>query len=100
MQRINVLAALGLLVLTAVTNAQSPPVWTSPLEVGQCANGDTYKLQSYRQDQGGLQVNGYAYEGPLGQGTVLSSVALDQAKRHVCKEEVLSRWLPDDGDDQ
>lgn len=100
MQRINVLTAWCLLVLTAVANAQTPPVWTSPLVEGQCANGVTYKLQSYRQDQDGRQVNGYAYEGPLGQGTVLSSVALDQAKRHVCKESVLSRWLPDDGDDQ
>jgi hypothetical protein len=100
MQRINVLTVLGLLVLTTVTYAQTQPVWTSPLVEGQCTNGDTYKLQSYRQDQDGRQVNGYAYEGPLGQGTVLSSVALDQAKRHVCKESVLSRWLPDDGDDQ
>ncbi len=100
MQRINVLTTLGFLVFATVTNAQTSQVWSSPLVEGKCANGESYKLQSYRQDQGGQPVNGYAYEGPLGQGTVLSSLTLDQAKRHVCKDPGVGRWLTDDGDDQ
>ena len=100
MQRINALTVLALLVLSTVTNAQTSRVWSSSLIEGKCANGDSYKLQSFRQGQNGQQVNGYAYEGPLGKGSLLSSLPLEHAKRHVCKDPGVGRWLPDDGDDQ
>jgi hypothetical protein len=80
--------------------AQAQTTLTSPLVEGQCSNGAPYKLQTYRENHQGQQVSGYAYEGPVGQGTVLSSVPLDQARRYVCKEAGIGRWLPDDGDDQ
>lgn len=98
MQFIKMLMVLVFLSGLAVAQAQT--VLTSPLEEGQCSNGAAYKLQTYQQQHAGQQVKGYAYEGPLGQGTVLSTVSLDQAKRLVCKEPGVGRWLPDDGDDQ
>ena len=100
MKHMNFLAALALGVAAAASHAQGPATWTSPLMEGKCTNGADYKLQSYRMELAGLPVNGYAYEGPLGQGTILSSVSVEQAKRLVCKEAGGGRWLPDDGDDQ
>ena len=98
MQFSKTLIALGLVAGLAVAQAQT--TLTSPLVEGQCSNGAVYKLQTYQQHHAGQQVKGYAYEGPLGQGTVLSTVPLAQAKRLVCKEPGVGRWLPDDGDDQ
>ncbi len=98
MQFSKTLIALSLLASLAVAQAQT--TLTSPLVEGQCSNGVAYKLQTYQQHHAGQLVKGYAYEGPLGQGTVLSAVPMDQAKRLVCKEPGVGRWLPDDGDDQ
>jgi hypothetical protein len=98
MQFSKTLMALGL--LSGLAMAQAQTTLTSPLMEGQCSNGAAYKLQTYQQHLAGQQVKGYAYEGPMGQGTVLSTVPLDQAKRLVCKETGVGRWLPDDGDDQ
>ena len=100
MKHMNVLTVLALWIAAGASQALAPATWTSPLMEGTCANGAPYKLQSYRVEQSGQPADGYAYEGPLGQGTVLSSVSVDQAKRHVCKESDVGRWLTDDGDDQ
>lgn len=98
MQFSKTLMALGLLAVWTLAQAQT--TLTSHLVEGQCSNGAAYKLQTYQHHHEGQVVKGYAYEGPLGQGTVLSTVPLDQAKRQVCKEPGVGRWLPDDGDDQ
>jgi hypothetical protein len=100
MKHTNVLTVLALWIAAGASQAQAPATWTSPLMEGTCANGAPYKLQSYRVEQSEKPAVGYAYEGPLGQGTVLSSVSVEQAKRHVCKETSAGRWLSDDGDDQ
>ena len=100
MKHLNVLTVLALWIAAGASQAQAPATWTSPLMEGTCVNGAPYKLQSCRAVHNEQSVTGYAYEGPLGQGTVLSSVSVEQAKRHVCKESGVGRWLPDDGDDQ
>jgi hypothetical protein len=100
MKHLNVLTVLALWFAAGTSQAQAPTTWTSPLMEGTCTNGAPYKLQSYRVEHSEKLAVGYAYEGPLGQGTVLSSVSVEQAKRHVCKESAVGRWLPDDGDDQ
>lgn len=100
MKHTNVLTVLALWIAAGASQAQAPAMWTSPLMEGTCANGAAYKLQSYRVVHNEQPVTGYAYEGPVGQGTVLSSVSVEQAKDYVCKEARVGRWLPDDGDDQ
>ena len=100
MKHLNVLTVLALWIAAGANHARARATWTYPLMEGTCANGAPYKLQSYRVVHNEQSVTGYAYEGPLGQGTVLSSVSVEQAKRHVCKESGVGRWLPDDGDDQ
>lgn len=100
MQCSKTLMALGLMAGLTLAQAQTQTTLTSPLVEGQCSNGAAYKLQTYQEHQAGQLVKGYAYEGPLGHGTVLSTVPMDRAKRLVCKEAGVGRWLPDDGDDQ
>jgi hypothetical protein len=40
-------------------------------------------------------MNLYIYEGPLGKGSIHSSVSYEQAKTYVCKE-TSEQWLPAD----
>ena len=40
---------------------------------GQCSKGAPYKLHTNRENHATQQVSGYAYEGPVGQGALLSS---------------------------
>jgi hypothetical protein len=79
--------AWGLMGCAAIAQAQT--TLTSLMVEGQCIKGAPYKLHTNRENHATQQVSGYAYEGPVGQGALLSSalwtkpVAECEKKREV-----------------
>lgn len=86
------------LTTTAHGQTQLPGQPVTPLTQGQSQNGASYQLQQYQGQLEGKLVSVYLYEGPLGQGSIVSGVPMDEAIAHVCRQHAQKRWLPAEGD--
>lgn len=62
--------AWGLMGCAAIAQAQTTQ--TSLMVEGQCSKGAPCKLHTNHENHGTQQVSGYVYEGPVGQGALLS----------------------------
>jgi hypothetical protein len=51
---------------------------------GKCANGESYRLFSYKKYVRGLSQSYYDYDGPVGQGTVQSETAPKIMAVRIC----------------
>jgi hypothetical protein len=54
--------------------------------VGQCPNGDNYRLVSYQMDIAGTSQSYYDYEGPAGKGKVSTSASPKTMSVRVCRQ--------------
>lgn len=61
--------------------------------VGQCPNGDHYRLVSYQMDVAGTSQSYYDYEGPAGKGKVSTSASPKIMSVRVCRQhaEIISQ---------
>jgi hypothetical protein len=53
--------------------------------VGQCPNGENYRLASYERDVSGTRQSLYDYEGPAGKGKVSTSASPKTMSVRVCR---------------
>jgi hypothetical protein len=53
--------------------------------VGQCPNGEQYRLVSYQMDVSGTSQSFYDYEGPAGKGKVSTSASPKTMSVRVCR---------------
>ena len=53
---------------------------------GKCFNGEPYRLLSYQKNIAGLSQSHYDFDGPVGQGTVLSEVPPKVMAARVCRK--------------
>ncbi|WP_146183352.1 hypothetical protein [Limnohabitans sp. JirII-29] len=62
---------------------------------GKCANGESYRLFSYKKYVHGLSQSYYDYDGPVGQGTVQSATAPKIMAVRICHKlaEIVSENL-------
>ena len=54
--------------------------------VGQCPNGDHYRLVSYQMDVAGTSQSYFDYEGPAGKGKVSTSASPKTMLVRVCRQ--------------
>jgi len=54
--------------------------------VGQCPNGEKYRLVSYGMDVSGTRQSVYDYEGPAGKGSVNTNASPKTMSVRVCRQ--------------
>lgn len=58
---------------------------------GKCASGQEYRMRAYKD----VGVDKYDYAGPMGSGTIESTIPAREAKDFVCQENGKTDWIPD-----
>lgn len=86
----HIVLALALPLLWSAAHSSTPT---------RCKNGEVYELSRNIEDVNGKQVPIYHFRGPIGKGSVQSSVPMEVAKEFVCQENGRKRWFADDSRD-
>jgi hypothetical protein len=81
MPRVGAIIAPTNLVQTTLGNDEETFIF-----VGQCPNGDNYRLVSYSMDVAGASQSFYDYEGPAGKGKVNTSASPKTMSVRVCRQ--------------
>jgi len=53
---------------------------------GRCINGESYRIYSYDKNIDGHSKSFYDYEGPVGQGTVMTNASPKTLAERICRQ--------------